>query len=416
MKRETWNGAFLVFFMFVQFGSVQNQTISSTAWKFQQIEQSFVNMENSIKGQIATLQPKINASIDDLKSNGAFNYIVSTLVTLRTLLTSESTVMSYKGGASAMTCNDVTIRIPNIQFDIQYAYKINSEVAVNASLLYTQAAYLNAYFGAAYWYLLDNQKTNLQTIVNLALIMFNEYNTYSLTLLGSIAKYVQIYNEFLYCKNTFCSCPSQLSSSALSTFATFDSVIKATEATIDTMEANIRKISADAISKANAVNPDLKKNSLLLTLTTTLDTISTLFQGYILLTTTDVITTTKTCDDAALKVSFLQYKYQAYAQLSVEAQKNITYIWVQLNSLSVYYAAYKSQLSSSQASSVQEVVTLATSLVEQYRQYILNLITAYVKFYTLSSEARTAKTAACDCKQTGDSSSTAGSKTYYNFK
>lgn len=386
--------------------SADPPTITSTGWEFLQIEKSIVERENRVKGLIGEILPKINSTIDSLKSNGALSSTVTALQNLRSLINALSTVSTYGVSNSTISCDDVAVKISNIRFDIARCYKTNAEVVVNATLLFIRVNNLNAALVVNYLSMTDDQRQSVQSIITSSNILLNEYNQYSVTLIAATYKYSQIHLQFVNVKNTFCSCSTQLSKSSTTALATVDDSLQNIQASVDGRETKIRNISVDTISKIKTINPDLKRNSALIMLTTTLDTISTLLTGYQILTTTSVINATLTCDDASMKVALIQYKAELYFETSIEAQKNATFVLTQLNSLNAYYAANLQTLTDSQKQSIQAVITSLSNLTEEFRQYIMALTTAIVRLLSILNDARSAKDSGCNCSQSSSETTT----------
>lgn len=376
----------------------QTPTISSTDWEFQQIIDSLVDRENRVKSLNAKIQPSINATIADLKSNVAFKLTVAALQSVQTLLANLLTVSSYGTNETASTCDDVALRIQRIVYDIQKCLKIKFEVDTNATLLLIQWSNLNGAYVANYFFMTDAQKISVQSILTSLFLLVDEYNQNSLTHLVAIYKYSQLYIELIFCKKTYCTCPTQLSANSTSALTTTDNNVKQIQTTLDTSENNIKNISADIISKVAVINPDLKKNSLFLLITTTLDAIVILSNGYLKLTTAiGTVNSSLTCDDAAMKVAFIEYKTVLYFQTSIEAAKNASFVLFQLNNLNAYCSANTLQLSSAQKQAIESIVTSLNNLVEEYKQYLIKLGLAYLKSLQLLLNAKQARMLSCNC-------------------
>lgn len=395
--------------------SASCQSVSSTEWEFQQILNSLIDRENRVKDLIGVILPKINSSYADLSPNGALVLTVAALKSLKETLSNLNTVSSYGQNMTTFTCNEVALRISSIGYDIQSCYQIKFQVDTNATIIFIQVNNLNAAYMANFYYLNDTQRQSLQSIITSLQLLIDEYNQYSLTLLMAIYKYVRLYIELIFCKRTYCSCPVQLSTNASNSLSIVDTNIKNIQASVDVFEEFIRNVSNDTKNKIAAINPDLKKNSMFILLTTSLDTIATLLNGYLLLTTTNIINSTLTCDDAALTVAFLEYKMELYFQAGIEAQKNATFVLYQLNSLNAYYAANLFYLTESQKQSLQLVMSSMNSLVEEFGQYIMTLIVAWVKLLANLIEAKIARFGSCNCTENTNGTIMTPSK-FFNTK
>lgn len=388
-----------VLFVFAVSVSAQTATISSTDWEFQQIVNSLVERENRVKDLNAKLLPKIDAAIKDLQANGALSLTVEALKKVRAYLVDLSTVSSYGAENTTLTCTDLAAKIASIQYDILRCYRIKFEVDVNATLLLVQWGNLNTAFVANYLFMTDNQRRDVQSILTSLYLLVDEYNQYGLTLLMAAYKYARLYIELVFCKKTYCSCPVALSANSTTALATVDKSIVEIQTTIDKFEADIRALALNITNQIAAVNPSLKTNSLFVLLTSTLDSITTLMSGYLKLTTNDIINATITCDDAAMKVAFIEYKIELYYQTELEAAKNATFVLFHLNNLVAYYAANTFYFSEAQKQSLQSIIATMTSLVDKFGQYILNLCISISKLLLMYCEAKFARMASCNCTE-----------------
>lgn len=379
--------------------SAQASVLASVDVQFQQILNSLIDRENRVKSLNSIIQAKVNASILGLKSNTAFAPTVTALQNVNMYLGKIITVNSYGGLNITLACDSIALKIASIPFDIQRYSKIDYDAKVNNSLLYVQYATL---YGA-YWSnnieMSNAQKLAIESILTSMFVLVDEYNQYSLTIAMAVYNNVRLYVDLLNSKQTSCSCPSLLSSAAIASFSTIDKTIGTIQSSTIGIEASIRNYSAIIISQIAGINPVLKKNSSYLSLTTTLDSISTLLNGYLLLTTKDIINSTSTCDDAASKLAYIEFKMNFYFQAHIEAAVNTTLVIVQLNNLNVYYYASVSVLSGSQVQSLKEIIAAVTSLADTYRQYILSLYMSFVNYIQPSIDAKQARLESCNCSQ-----------------
>lgn len=393
--------------------AAQSSSLSSTDWEFQQVLASLIERENRVKSLNANLQLKVNASIADLKPNGALALTVTALQNLRDLLVNLQTVSSYGSNDTTLTCDDIALRISKISFDIQKCLNIKVQVDVNATLLLAQWGSLNVANVANYVFMTDTQRRDIQTILTTLYILVDEYNQYSLTLLAATYKYSRLYIELMFCKKTFCACPTQLSSEAVSAMTSADNDIKQVLTLLDKSESNIRNISNIIINKIAAINPDLKKNSLLLALTTTLDAISILLAGYLKITTFATVNSTTTCDDAAMKVALIEYKIELYFQTAIEAAKNASFALYQFNNLNGYYGAFSLQLTSAQKQAVESIIAALRSLIDEFAQYVINLNLAVNKLLQSFLVAKSAMMSSCNCTSTANGTTIATLKSKF---
>jgi hypothetical protein len=278
-------------------------------------------------------------------------------------------VSSYGFGNIALTCDEIVAKIMNFTYDNQRCLRIKIANDVNSTLLYVDVGSLNVAYVANYFNLNDVQRRNVQVLVTSLMVLVNEYNQHSVTLVMAIYKHTRLYIDLLFFKKSFCNCPVQLSSSASSALAAVDNNLQQIQTNVDTRETSIRSKATDVITKVTAINPGLKQTSAFIFITTAMDSIETLVKGYQQLTTTDVINSTSTCDDAARKIALLQYKYELYFQMNVEVSRNKSFVLYYLNSLNVYYFVSYYQLSESQKTGVKEVITSMNGLVNEFTHY-----------------------------------------------
>jgi hypothetical protein len=409
MKLKTC--VFLIFLcILVDHLSHAQTSISSTDWEFQQIENSVREKENRVKALIQEVLVKVNAVIAELKSNGALSYTNTALESVRQYLVSLGTVASYENNTATLACDNIAVKTFNIKFDIEKCVKIKIQVDVNATLLFIEAGKLKNGYVLNYFTLTDAQRQSVWSIFTSLLIVFDEYNSYSVTQAMAVYKYTRLYVQLLTSKKTYCNCPTQLNSNSNTGFSTVDTALKQIQSTVDNRESSIRKTSVDALAKILEITPGLKKNSVFTSITTSLDSIATLVKGYQILTSTDTINTTTSCDEAAMKVGFLEYKLESYHQDSFEAAKNTSYVLNYLNNLKLYTVAANYYLSATEKQGITEVTTILTTLVTEYTQYVLALVVARVRLVAQLNDARAARSASCVCTETGGSVVTTQSK------
>jgi hypothetical protein len=388
---------FTVFVLLCSQSVSQSSTISSTEWEYRQIDNSLIERENRIKASISEIQPKIDSNLAELSSNTKLSLLVNALDKLKVRLNDYSTVSSYPAENVTLTCDEIVAKIMNFVYNSQKLLRIKFANNVNSTLLYVDVGSLNVAYVANYFNLNNEQRQNIQSLVTSLMILVNEFNQHSVTLVMAIYKHTRLYIELLFCKKSFCNCPVQLSSSSSSVFATVDSNLKQIQANVDVRETSIRTKSSDVITKVASINPDLKKTASNVFITTTLDSITTLVKGYQLLTTNEIINTTSDCDDAGRKIAFLQYKFELYFQMNVEAARNTTFVVYYLNCLNAYYAANYYQLTDVQRANVKEVITLMNSLVQEFTQLILTFSVSMVKLWLELFNAKIASYGSCHC-------------------
>jgi hypothetical protein len=378
----------------------QTSTIFSTEWEYQQIEKSLMEREKRIKDLISDILPKIESNLANLSSNAKLSLLVNALVKLKNRLVDYSTILSYSSQNVTLTCNEIVAKVLNFVYNNQKCLKIKIENDVNSTLLYVDISSFNVAYVANYFNLIDVQRHNIQLLVTSLMILVNEYNQHSVTLVMAMYKHARLYIELLYFKKSFCNCPSQLSSSSNSTLATVDSNLKQIQANVDVRETSIRTKSTEVITKIAAASSDLKKTASNVFITTTLDSIATLCKGYQQLTTTETINLTLNCDDAGKKIALIQYKFELYFQMNFEATVNTTFVLFYLNSLNIYYITNYRQLTDVQRKTIKEVMTSMKTLVQEFTQLILTFSISLVKLKIELQSARTAGDGSCSCTGT----------------
>lgn len=375
----------------------QDASVSTTQWEFQKILGELIDRQNRVRSMIDKLEPIARHAYNQVTPNNTVPLTETALDALRDALTTLKTLDSYDTKNVTWTCDEIVVRSGGIQFDIQRSYQIYYEVLRNVTVLYARLGALNVGYATNYYTLTDKQRSSIQSVVTSLNILIDEYNQYGLALLTAVYQYTRLNNQLLYVKENFCNCPTILSNRSSTAFTTVDSSINLVQTYIIDYERQIRDTSATTIKFAKAINPNLKLNTTYLLLTQTLDNIVTLVNGYLVLNTSDIIKVTTSCEEAAMKVAFIQYKMDQYYQINLEAQKNSTFVIVQLGYLNVYNAANILTLSESQKQGIQSVVTSMNNLIDKFRNYVLSLYTAWAKLSVLISDARSARSASCQC-------------------
>lgn len=406
-----WLKKFAIVFVLIYFSqnllvNAQSSAMSSTDWESQKILKSMMDHENRVRSLVNQIQIKINASIDNMKTNNNLALIVATLQNVRTFLTDLSTVDNYPATNVSTTCDDVALKIASIPYDILNCYRINFQVIVNATVLLVQYNNLHGAYYTSYVWMTDSQRRNVQSILTSLFILVDEYNQYSFTLIAATFKYSLLSIELTFCKRNYCSCPSQLSGNSSAIFRVIDGSIVQIQINIEVIENVIRNISSNIIEQINAINAVIQNTSYFLPIVLNLDSIATLLNGYLNLTTADVVNTTVTCDDAAMKVAYIEYKIGQYCQTKLEAETNMTFVLFQLNILLINYAVSQPKLSDTLKRSISSLINSIMMLVDQYTQYILGLCSSEMKLILMLCEAKLARFTNCNCTQRVNASTT----------
>lgn len=377
----------------------QGPSISSTEWEYRQIDNSLIEHENRIKALVSENLPKVQALLDEFTPNTKLKLLVDALTKLRNRLTDYSSISSYSSDNVSLTCNEIVAKIMNFTYDNARCIKIKFNNDVNSTLLYVESGSLNIAYVANYYNLNDIQRLNVSSCVNNLVIVVNEFNQHSVTLAMAIYKYTRLYIDLLLYKKNFCNCPSQLSPNSTSALESVDNNLKQIQESVDSREKNITTKSGDVLNKISAISADLRKSSAFIFISTNMDSLANLCKGYLQLTSSDLINSTTNCDDAARKVAFLQYKFEQYYQMNVEATMNSTFVCFYLNNLNAFYAANYNQLSEAQKAGTKAVIDSTKSLVDEFVQYILSLSTSLVKLTLELFYAKIARYGSCNCTE-----------------
>lgn len=378
--------------------SVKSQSMSNTEYEMQEILDTLIERQNRVKSAIDSEKAKITAAIVDLKPSFGLVSLVDALQRAFDFLTSIRTLDDYGSTKTAsLNCASVSIQIARMKFEIQNCFNLKYKVDLNASLILEQYNNLTAVYLTKKDLLSDTRKQAIESILQTLYLNFDEYYQYGLTLTTSIYRYSIIWIDLLFCKTTYCSCPQTLTSSSATAFAIVDNTLELVQNSVSNWEDQIKSLKIATTSLINDFNSGMKKNSNFLSITTTLDAIITLLNGYGRITTFTAINSTGSCDDAAFLEAFIEHKTVQYFQTMIESQKNSSYIFIEIGLLNGYFYGKYYSLSDDQKSSVQSVITSAYSLMEIFRQYTLSLIIGSARIYQLLYNVRNARNLACIC-------------------
>lgn len=386
----------------IGYNVVQAQTsISSTQYNLQKIVNDLVNHENRLKSAIAAASVKVDAAISDSK---AFSDLLNALKSVKTFLGNVGTINDYGKANITLSCGNIGVISASTRFYIQNCYDINYKAAYNATSLMVQYGNLNNAFLQSEASLTDSQHQKVQAVLTAMFVINDEYNQYEVALVTAIYQYTTITTALTYCKNTICSCPSKLSTTASQTLATVDSTITSVQQSVNTWELQIGNVSRATIAIIASVNPGFKAKSDFVKISTTLDTISTFLSGYLNLNSFDAINQTRNCDDAALKIALIQYKLVQYFKTNIEAATNASFMLAEFGILNSNVNEKSSSLSDSQKKNIQSVVASINTLLEDFRQYSLSMISGWVRLYQILFQAQTANDGSCACTGNGGGS------------
>lgn len=370
--------ATLVIIVLVSFDKSLAQTsISATDWKLQQILQGQVDHENRVKAAISIVQPKIQAAIADLQPNAAFADLVAALQSANSFLTSATTVNDYTQGNAALTCTNLPLVVTATQFSVQQCYSIIVTVNYNATQVLILYNNINVAYLAKTDLLSDSRTQAIQSILTSLYVVYDEYYQYGLALNTAAVQYNLAYAQLLYCKRYLCDCPSSMPSTTAATFALVDNYVALYQSSVVDWESQIQSSSAATLKMIQDFVPSISSTSDLNYITTSLQSLATLINGYVAITTNQTVRTTTNCDDANFQVVFIQNKMSQYYTNNIEAQRNATFVLYYLGLLNTYYYAKYYVLNDSQKSTIQGIVTSVNGLLSNFRQYVLALVIAW---------------------------------------
>jgi hypothetical protein len=210
-------------------------------------------------------------------------------------------------------------------------------------------------------------------------------------------KHARLYIELIIYKKNACNCPTQLSANSSASFTKIDANLKEIQTSVESKEANIRTTSPEVVNKVTAIINDIKLYPDFSDIAVALDNLRSFSLGYFKLTTYDVVNATTNCDDAAKKLAYMQYKFELYVQMYVEAARNATFVLGQLNLLKVNYWAKTTKLTAVQKTGIEGVITSSEKLVENFTSYLLSLATSASKLLIEISKAKLVRSKSCDC-------------------
>jgi hypothetical protein len=391
--------------------SAQSSSISSIQQEYGQIETTLIERENRVKALVNENLPKVDAVLTELSTKTNIKLTIDALTKLKRILTDYATVSSYYANSTTLTCNEVVMKISDFLFDYQRVFKIKFNNDVNATWLLVEIGNLRVGYVANYFNLDDAQRQKIQGLTTSLTILYNEYIQYSVALALAMYKHARLYLELIIYKKNACNCPTQLSANSSATFTKIDANLKEIQTNVETKEANIRTTSPEVVAKVDAIISNIKLYPDFSEIAVALDALRSFSLGYYQVTTFDVVNATTNCDDAAKKLAYMQYKFELYVQMYVEAARNATFVLGQLNLLKVHYWAKTTKLTAAQKTGIEGVISSSEKLVENFRNYLLSLATSGSKLLVEIYYARLARSRSCDCSG-GISAST--SKFHWN--
>lgn len=371
-------------------------TVASTQYGLSKIVSDLINQENRVKAAIATAQSKIDTAISSLQSVAAAAATITALTNTKNFLTNAATVNDYGNPNVTLSCSNIPAISAGIQFNINTCVSINGRCAGNSTWLLSYIAQINTAFQLIQGSLSATQKTAVQAALTALTSLNNEYVQYTAALVTAVAQYSLIYVDLLFCKNNFCSCPAKLPTTAVSTMTSMDSTIAAVQTSVASAEAKIKADAQTLASKIASTNADIKTNPDLVSISTTLDTLATLVSGLLSINTFVASNATVTCDDAAVTIALVQYKLAQYFKTNIEVATNATYVLAQLALLNTYYYANYAKLTGPQIAGIEAVRSAINVLLEDFRQYIVVLVSGWSRLLPLVLTGQTAiKGCAC---------------------
>lgn len=385
-------GSFWIFLVAITFVSAQRSMVSTDV-QLWQIVGVLTNREVVIKDTIGLLQAKIAIALAATPANAAVN---AELTKVSTLLNDFVTVSTYGQPNTSLTCDEVLVKASKVLFEIQFSARINVDVVVNNTKVACALGALNTQFVINFYSLTADQRVKYQAVITYLYILIDNYNQYSIAIALAIFKYSLVYVDLLFMKTSLCVCPTKLSTTSAKSLTDIDLYLKQIQMAVDEREASIRNVSISSSAMITTMGVSIKANAALTSVSVTLDTIKNLMVGYSKTTTAEVINATVSCDDAALKLAFIEHKIMMYNHATVEASINASAVLVQIAYLTGYYYG-ETKLTSAQKTDIQSLIINLNNIVETMRQDILTLVTAIVKLWQLWFDARLARYGSCNC-------------------
>lgn len=388
---------------FLSFSRSQ-QTLSSVEWDLKKNREDLKDREYQILDFIGIVLPEIEYQTE----NAAFPATVTTSLTkVSDLLRKFATQSNYPDETVALTCNGITIDMKNINtIYIPRTTKTKSQVDVNNTNLLAQTNSFTSTYLASYNSLTLEQKHVVNGLRTWLMMLVDSYQHYSLSLASSITKYSRSYIHLDRIRKTFCSCPSAMSTSSSAHMKEIDKQLKRIETTIGNVESRIRKTSEELPVKIGDSLSTIYNNEKLLKIYDHLSAALQLSNRFVKTSNIDNVNSTENCEDASIKVAFIQYKIDKYFYTSIEARKNLTNFLIQVNSLNFQFKVLRSSLTSDEFSSLKSVISSSFVLVHEFVQYILAKLVSWQQLSRHLDRATKARTDGCSCSGKGAATST----------
>lgn len=368
--------------------------MASVDTQLQNIEDELKRREMILRDTIEQLQAKIETAI---ASTSTSTNVRNELTKLKNLLMDFVTLANYPTRNNSLSCDNVSVKSSKVIFSIQGCVRTNVDVVTNNTKVAVGLGGLNVHFLVNYWLLTGEQQQNVKAVITSLYIVIDNYNQYSVALAGAIYNYRLVYNDLLYVKTLSCACPNQLSADAVMTFTKVDNTLKQIQKTIEDRELIIRTLALNNSDLIVTFSADIKANAILSSVLLSLDTIKFIMKGFMKISTAETVNTTTTCDEAALKLAFIEHKMFVYNHAITEAYINASTSLTQSAYLTSYQSRFASNLTPKQKENLEAVKGYLSSLIEAFRQNIYTLTTSVGKLAQLYLETRAARWSSCSC-------------------
>jgi hypothetical protein len=374
--------------------------LTSSQWELQKVRDSLVQRQNRVKKAVTGNIARAKSTLSEIGSSVKLNLTRTALTNLKDHLDKVVTVSSFQElNLTVKSCNEVTLRASEIIMEIQKCIKIRHQIDLNASLLLVQRNNLNTAAVLNKANLTPNQKTMLQNISTSLFINYDEYYQNVVTLNIAVYQYLRIRAQLLTAKKVECKCPAEMSANGTATFVKIDKNVQTIINSVDVEEKAIRSLSNNLISKISSVINEIKSNTKLASLLKAFNDVLILVNGFSVISTTARVNVTKTCDDAAMKVVFIQYYTEFYFQTNYEAKLNLSLAAYTLSIMNSNIATSSSSLTEAQKTDFKIFMTYQTNMTEAFRKYILATALAFMKLPLQLRDAKAIRTINCNCSQ-----------------
>jgi hypothetical protein len=241
------------------------------------------------------------------------------------------------------------------------------------------------------------QKAAVQEISSMLYMTYDEYVQNANNLITAINQYTRIRVQILTEKNQACNCPTEMLAKGIATFAIIDKNVQTIIDSVANEGRSIRWLVRSLTGNISSVIDRFKSNPKHSALVTAFNDVLTVVKGFSSISTKMTVNATKTCDDAAAKIVFIQYYTEFYFQMNLEAHKNSSLGSYTLSVLNSNIAT--TSLTAAQKAELKIFVTFQTQLSDIFRRFISATVASQSKLPVQLNSAKTARSLHCNCNQ-----------------